>query len=59
MVALTRLAGMEEELNFAYARHLKLIAEQKKMRVVYEKLQDLPVGLEALEDDLQGMMNEY
>ena len=54
--ALTRLANMEEELNFAYARHMKLMAKQKKLRACYDKLENLPVGLEAFEDDLKEFM---
>eukprot|EP00977_Amphora_coffeiformis_P009051 scaffold2050_cov167-Amphora_coffeaeformis.AAC.5 len=56
VLALTRLANMEEELNFAYARHMKLMAKQKKLRASYAKLENLPVGLEAIEDDLKEFM---
>ena len=49
---------MEEELNFAFARHMKLVAKQKKLRAAYAKLEELPVGLEAFEGDLKADMVE-
>jgi hypothetical protein len=56
ILALTRLVDMEEELDFAYARHVILMAKQKKLRAAYEHLEQLPIGLEALEDDLKDFI---
>jgi hypothetical protein len=56
IVALTRLVDMEEELDFAYARHMQLMAKQKTLRAAYEHLEQLPVGLEAFEDDLKDFI---
>ena len=35
---------------------MKLMAKQKKLRAAYKQLEDLPVGLEAFEDDLKTYM---
>lgn len=35
---------------------MKLMAKQKKLRACYDKLENLPVGLEAFEDDLKEFM---
>jgi hypothetical protein len=56
VVAMTHLAKMEEELNYAYCKHMKLIEKQSKMRKAYDILQDLPVGLEAFEDEYKTFL---
>uniref|UniRef100_A0A7S2YEY4 Uncharacterized protein n=1 Tax=Entomoneis paludosa TaxID=265537 RepID=A0A7S2YEY4_9STRA len=57
VLALTRLADMEAEMECAYAKHMLLKARQKKLRAQYELMENLPVGIEAIQDDLDKFVN--
>jgi hypothetical protein len=56
VLALTRLSQMEAEMDYAYAKHMQLMAKQRLLRVQYETLENLPVGIEALQDELDRLM---
>jgi rhamnogalacturonyl hydrolase YesR len=47
---------MEAEMDYAYAKHMQLMAKQRLLRVQYETLENLPVGIEALQDELDQLM---
>jgi hypothetical protein len=42
----------ESQLDYTYAKHLLLIRKHKSLRSQIEKLEQLPVGAEAFQDDL-------
>ena len=58
VLALTRLANMEAEMEFAYAKHMMLKAKQRCLRVQCELLENLPHGIEAIQDDLDKLEKE-
>jgi hypothetical protein len=55
IVALTRLADMEAQMEYAFAKHLHLSIEQKKLRAQYGILEGLPVGIDAVKEDLDNL----
>jgi hypothetical protein len=57
VVALTRLFDLEAQMEFAFAKHMQLMAKQKKLRAQTEVLQNLPVGIEALTDELEKLVS--
>lgn len=58
MVAMTRLADLESQMEFAYAKHMQLVRERELLAVQTERLRDLPVGIEAFQDDLKKYLAE-
>jgi hypothetical protein len=52
IVCLVRWMESESQLDFTYAKHLLLIRKQKLLRSQIEKLEQLPVGAEAFQEDL-------
>lgn len=52
MVALARLADLDSQLDFALAKHAQLTRERELVELQTEHLKELPVGLEAFEEDL-------
>ncbi|GKY93871.1 hypothetical protein MPSEU_000354000 [Mayamaea pseudoterrestris] len=52
VLALTRLLDLETQMEFAYAKHMMLLRKQKLLRAQYDVLKDLPVGIDAIKDDL-------
>ena len=56
-VALIRLADLESEVEFAYAKHIMLAKRHKVLLKQYEHLEGLPVGVEAFEDELKALVN--
>ena len=58
MVALTRLADLESQMEFAYAKHRQLMRQREILRVQTETLRDLPVGVDAFKEDLEKLIAE-
>ncbi|KAL7576369.1 hypothetical protein ACA910_018180 [Epithemia clementina (nom. ined.)] len=55
VLALTRLADMEAEMEFAFAKHVLLKAKQRNLRAQFKLLEMLPIGIEAVQDDLDAL----
>lgn len=55
MLALTRLLDLEAQMEYAFAKHMALVASQKMLRVQYEELEKLPVGIEAFQEELDKL----
>lgn len=53
MIALTRLIELEASMEYAYAKHVLLVNRQKELEHQKKILQKLPVGLNAIKDDLE------
>jgi len=54
--ALTRLADLEAQMEFAYAKHIMLAKRHQLLEAQYDHLEGLPVGAEAFQDELNNMM---
>ena len=54
MIALTRLADLEAQLEFAFAKHMQLVKKQKELGSQTKVLSKLPVGIEAFQEDLEA-----
>jgi hypothetical protein len=52
MVALTRLADLEAQLEYAYAKHVQLMKTQEDLNLQSKILAKLPVGIDAFKDEL-------
>lgn len=57
MLALARLAEMEAEMEYEFAKHVVLTTKQQQLEAQTALLIDLPVGLDALRSDLE-LLNE-
>ena len=55
MVALTRLADLEAQLEFAFAKHMQLVKKQKELDLQTKVLTKLPVGIKAFKEDLDAL----
>lgn len=55
-VALTRLADLEAQMEFAHAKHVLLVKRHQVLMKQYEHLEGLPVGLEAFQAELEAMV---
>jgi hypothetical protein len=53
MKALTRLAELEASMEYAFAKHMLLVKRRKELQAQYKVLEKLPVGIEAIQDDLE------
>jgi hypothetical protein len=53
MKALVRLADLEASMEYAFAKHMLLVKRGKELRAQQKVLETLPVGLEAIEEDLK------
>jgi hypothetical protein len=58
-LALTRLADLEAQMEFAFAKHLQLMTAGKRLHVQTETLRDLPVGLECFKEDLDAFTAQH
>ena len=52
VVALTRLADLEAQMEFAFAKHVMVMNKGKDLRAQYELLESLPVGIDSIQDEL-------
>lgn len=55
-VALTRLADLEAQVEFEYAKYIMLAKRHKVLLAQYDHLEGLPVGVEAFEDELKALV---
>jgi hypothetical protein len=58
MVALTRLADLESQLDFALAKHSQLVRQRELLGVQADHLKTLPVGVEAFQDELAKLIED-
>ncbi len=54
-VALAGLADLTARIEFQYARHLLMGKEHRIIKAKIETLKNLPVGIEAVREDLKQM----
>lgn len=52
-VATTRLVELQSQMEFSYAKYLKLLLEHEQLKAQYQVLETLPVGLDAIKDELE------
>lgn len=57
-LALARLADLNSQMEFAYAKHLLLVRKHEIAKARIRVLKDLPVGIDACRDDLDKMISE-
>jgi hypothetical protein len=55
MKALVRLAELEASMEYAFAKHMLLVRRRKELQAQYKVLEALPVGIEALQEDLEKL----
>jgi len=53
MLALVRLLELEASMEYAYTKHMLLKHRQKELQHQTKVLESLPVGLDAIKDDLE------
>jgi len=58
VLALTRLMDLEAQMEYAFAKHMQLVAGQKLFRAQYEVLEKAPVGIDAIQEDLDKLLEE-
>jgi len=54
-LARARLSDLNETMEFHYARHLQITKEHEIIQAKVETLKQLPIGVEAFQDDLSGI----
>lgn len=54
ILALSRLAELEEQLAYAYAKHVQLIKTQERLKLQTKVLEKLPVGIDAIREELDA-----
>lgn len=55
VVALTRQIDMELQLEYAFAKHMTLEFERKKLSAQYDAIAGLPVGIECIKKELKAL----
>lgn len=55
-LALTRLADVQSQMEFAYAKQMQLSKVHEVMKARIEVLEKLPVGLDAYKKELEELM---
>ena len=56
-MALARLADLEAQMEFAYAKHVMLAKRHTLLLAQYDHLESLPVGVDAFEEELKALVN--
>jgi hypothetical protein len=59
MSALVRWADLEEQMEYAYAKHMQLIKRHNILEAQTAFLEDLPVGWDAFKDDFEKLIAAY
>jgi hypothetical protein len=59
VMALTRLLDLETQMEFAYAKHMFLVQQQKLLRQQYQVLENLPVGIDAIKDEVAQFKEKH
>lgn len=54
--ALVRLADLEAQMEYAYAKHMQVCQEHEIVKEKIEVLEKLPVGYDAFKDDLEKLI---
>lgn len=54
VLALARLADLEAQMEYAYAKHMQLVKRQKELQLQAKVLETLPVGIEAFKEELEA-----
>jgi len=54
ILALSRLAELEEQLEYAFAKHVQLTRTQEILRIQTKVLEKLPVGIDAIREELDA-----
>ena len=54
-VAMARLTDLNCQIEYQYAKHLQLTEEHELAKAKYELLKKLPIGVEALREDINAM----
>jgi len=54
MLALARLMELEASMEYAYTKHMLLMKRQKELAEQYKVLETLPVGIDAIKEDLES-----
>ena len=58
VMALARLADLEAQMEYAYVKHMQLVKRQRVLHLQTKVLEHLPVGLDAVRDELAAMTVE-
>ena len=58
VTALIRLADLEAQMEYEFAKHMQLLNRHKELKAQYKILENLPVGLDAIKDDLAKLENK-
>ncbi|GAX14857.1 hypothetical protein FisN_29Lh069 [Fistulifera solaris] len=58
VTALTRLADLEAQMEYEFAKHMQLVIKHKELKAQYQLLERLPVGIDAIKDDLARLENK-
>ena len=57
-VALTRLSDLTSQIEFQYAKYLQMTKKHYIIKAKIETLKDLPVGIDAIREDLDKLEEE-
>merc|ERR1712238_608342 len=57
-VAMTRLSDLTAQMEYQYTKHLQLTKKHKLIQAKISLLKRLPIGLDAIRDDLEKLANE-
>lgn len=55
---MARLVDAESQYDYAYAKHMQLIQKRKVLRAQIDKLEVLPIGADAFQEDLDKLIVE-
>jgi hypothetical protein len=58
MLALARLADLEAQMEYAYAKHMQLVNRQNELKLQVNVLSTLPVGIEAFKEELEVLNSD-
>ena len=54
--AMARWMDLEAQLEYAFAKHVQLVLEHRTQRARCDRLEQLDVGMEAFQDDLDALV---
>jgi hypothetical protein len=58
VTALIRLADLEAQMEYEFAKHMQILNKHKELKAQYQLLESLPVGIDAIKDDLARLENK-
>ena len=56
VVAMARWMDLEAQLEYVYAKHVQLVLEHRTQRARCDRLEQLDVGMEAFQEDLDALV---